>query len=105
MAPINLHGPLKGTHSLKGADSLNRLGSICMKPIHYSLSTTSPYEWYSLFNGFTDSEEEAFFICSHIFGANSLAKNVSEKQHVCFACRHSANQNAHASMQRVAASF
>jgi len=61
MAPINLHGPLNGTHSLKGADSLNRLGSICMKPIHYSLSTTSPYEWYSLFNGFTDSEEEVFF--------------------------------------------
>jgi hypothetical protein len=31
-----------------------------MEPIHDSLSTTKPIEWYSLFNGVADSEEEAF---------------------------------------------
>ncbi len=44
-----------GTILQKGADSLDGPGSICMEPIHYSLSTMMTLEWY-----ITDSEEEAF---------------------------------------------
>jgi hypothetical protein len=58
-----------------------------MEPIHFSLSTTKTKPLtYSLFNGVTDSEEEAILNLFPFFGANSLAKNVSEKQHVF--CRH-----------------
>ena len=47
-----------------------------------------------------------FSICSHFFGVNSLAKTVSEKQHVVLPADIESNhQNTHASMQRVAASF
>ena len=83
MAPINLHGPLNGTASLEGCRFFRSSG------LHL-------YEAYSLFsvnnkarmNGtvyLMDSQilrRRLFSICSHFFGANSLTKNVSEKQHV-----------------------
>jgi hypothetical protein len=49
-----------GTILQKDADSLDGPGSICMEPIHYSLSTTMTLEWYIFLNGVTDSEEVAF---------------------------------------------
>ena len=85
MAPINLHGPLNGTDSLEGC----RFFIFRSSGLHL-------YEAYSLFsvndkalmNGtvyLMDSRilrRRLYSICSHFFGANSLANNVSEKKHV-----------------------
>ena len=83
MAPINLHGPLNGTNSLEGFRFF-RLSGLHLYGAYSFFSINNK----ALMNGtvyLMDSQilrRRLFSICSHFFGANSLAKNVSEKQHV-----------------------
>ena len=83
MATINLHVPLNGTDSLKGCQFFRSTG-LHLYEAHSLLSVNDK----TLMNGtvyLMDSQilrRRLFSICSHFFGANSLTKNVSEKQHV-----------------------
>ena len=99
MATINLHVPLNGTDSLKGCQFFRSTG-LHLYEAHSLLSVNDK----TLMNGtvyLMDSQilrRRLFLICSHFFGANSLAKNVSEKQHVfCLQTRiQSEHPNKHA---------
>ncbi len=83
MASINLNGPLNGTYSLEGCRFF-RSSELYLYEVHSLFSVNDK----ALMNGIVhlmDSQilrRRLFWICSHFFGANSLAKNVSEKQHV-----------------------
>ena len=85
MAPINLHGPLNGTDSLEGCRFFRSSG------LHlYGANSLFSVNDKAFMNGTGNLilmgshilRRRLFSICSHFFGANSLAKNVSEKQHV-----------------------
>ena len=85
MVPIHLHGPLNGTDSLEGCKLFRSSG------LHlygaYSLFSVKDRQ-RALMNGTVYLMKSQFLrrgvfaICSHFFGANSLANNVSEKKHV-----------------------
>ena len=79
MAPINLHDPSNKTNAL---EECRFLSSIFMEPVHFSLSTIKPINSTGYLMESQILMRRLFSICSHFFGANSLAKNVSEKQHV-----------------------
>ena len=83
MVPIHLHGPLNGTNSLEGCRLFRSSGL----HVHgaYSLFSVNDRQRV-LMNGTVYLMESQFLrrrlfvICSHFFGANSLANNVSKKK-------------------------
>jgi hypothetical protein len=81
MAPINLHDPSNKTNAL---EECRFLSSIFMEPVHFSLSTIKPINSTGYLMESQILMRRLFSICSHFFGVNSLAKNVSEKQHVFY---------------------
>jgi hypothetical protein len=98
MAPINLHDPSNKTNAL---EECRFLSSIFMEPVHFSLSTIKPINSTGYLMESQILMRRLFSICSHFFGANSLAKNVSEKQHTCRHRIQSEHPHEHAACGRL----